>query len=293
MTAAALAPDPGHRDRPAALPAEEAPPYDVLAPVYQLLTGDYGYDRWVALLERLARDHGLTGTRALDVACGDGNSFLPLLERGYDVTGCDLSPAMVERAVARSGGRARLLVADMRALPVLGRFDLITCLGDVLNHLADAREMRAALVGMRRNLRAGGVLVFDVNLLAAYRAVPDMVVDGGDRMVTWSGRAAVIDEPGGAGTVVIDVFERDGDVWRRERCRQPHRHHPLDVVRATVEAVGLEVVGIHGQRPGAVLDPHAEEDVHPKAIVVARRPQGDRRARRPAAGAARAGGEAR
>src|SRR4051812_45475860 len=203
------------RPLPSGPAADPAPPYDLLAPVYQLLTGDYGYDRWVGVLEALAREHGLHGSHALDVACGDGNAILPLLELGYEVCGCDLAPAMVDRAALRAAGRARVLVADMRALPLLGRFDLVTCLGDVLNHLDTPAELRESLTGMRRNLRPGGMVVFDVNLLAAYRDVPDVVIDGGEHMVTWSGRSALIDRPGGAGTVIIDVFQRDGDVWRR------------------------------------------------------------------------------
>jgi len=43
------------------------------------------------------------------------------------------------RVVVRTAavdGRARIEVHDMRALPVLGSFDLITCLDDAINHLA-------------------------------------------------------------------------------------------------------------------------------------------------------------
>ena len=53
----------------------------------------------------------LRGRRLLDVACGTGRSFLPMLERGYDVTACDISPAMAARAREKSGGAARVLVA--------------------------------------------------------------------------------------------------------------------------------------------------------------------------------------
>src|SRR3954463_8197202 len=82
------------------LPRPSAP-YDVLAPVYDLLTGDYAYAHWVAELVALARRHGFAGDRALHVACGNGNATVPLLELGHHVTGCDLSPAMVEAARAR------------------------------------------------------------------------------------------------------------------------------------------------------------------------------------------------
>jgi SAM-dependent methyltransferase len=74
----------------------------------------------------------------LDVACGTGKSFRPLLRRGYEVTGCDISPPMLEQAPAGAPG-VRLVPADMRALPDLGAFDLVTCLDDALNYLARDR----------------------------------------------------------------------------------------------------------------------------------------------------------
>jgi SAM-dependent methyltransferase len=247
-------------------------PYDVLAPVYDLLTGDYAYGAWVRELEALAREHGLRGGRALDAACGNGNATLPLLGLGYEVTACDLSPAMVAAARERTAGRARLVEADLLRMPLLGRFDLATCFGDVPNHLASLDEVRTALTGLRRNLRSGGLLLFDVNLLAAYREVPDVTLRDDTRLVTWWGSRAEIREPGGAGEVVIDVFERDGDLWRRSTCRQPHRHHPLEGVLDAVTAAGLDVVAVHGHVPGQGLQPGADESLHPKAVVLARRP---------------------
>jgi putative phosphoribosyl transferase len=55
---------------------------------------------------------------------------------------------MVERAAAKARGRAALHVCDMRALPVLGSFDLVLCLDDSLNHLLDVQDVRAALRGI-------------------------------------------------------------------------------------------------------------------------------------------------
>jgi len=254
------------------LPRPSAP-YDVLAPVYDLLTGDYTYASWVRELVALAGKHGLPGRRTLDAACGDGNATLPLLELGHDVCGCDLSTAMVAAARARTAGRARIVQADLLAMPVLGRFDLVTCFGDVPNHLGSLAEVRTALTGLRRNLRHGGMLLFDINLLAAYRDVPDVTVRDGDRIVTWWGSRAQIRQPGGAGEVVIDVFQRDEDrLWHRSTCRQPHRHHPLPGVLDAVSAAGLEVLEVRGHVPGAGLQPGADESLHPKAVVLARRP---------------------
>src|SRR3954453_1294845 len=80
--------------------------YELLAPFYDSYTREYGHERWLANLEAIATAHGLRGNRLLDVGCGTGKSFLPMIERGYEVTGCDISPAMVERAREAAGGAA-------------------------------------------------------------------------------------------------------------------------------------------------------------------------------------------
>ena len=88
----------------------------------------------------------------------------------FEVTGCDQSPAMLEVAAARAGSRVELRCADLRRLDRLGEFDLITRLDDVANYLTEPGDLTSALRGLARNLRPGGVLVFDANTLATYRS---------------------------------------------------------------------------------------------------------------------------
>src|SRR3954464_3195819 len=109
--------------------------YELLAPFYDSYTREYGHEAFLANIESIALAHGLRGNRLLDVGCGTGKSFLPMLARGYEVTGCDLSPAMVERARVAAHGAGGVRVAAARALPVLGRFDLVTSLDDALNYV--------------------------------------------------------------------------------------------------------------------------------------------------------------
>jgi SAM-dependent methyltransferase len=249
--------------------------YAVLAPAYDLLTAEYAYGPWLAAIERLAREHGLAGHRLLDIGCGTGKSFMPLLERGFHVTACDISPEMVEVAQRKAGARADVHVADMRRLPVLGEFDLITCIDDAINHLLTPGEVADALSGMHDNLAPGGILVFDANTMAAYRQVPDVVVEDDDQLLRWRGGLAELSEPGGEAEVVIDVFAHQGDgLWRRTLSRQRHRHHPIDELGELVEDAGLELVAVLGQRPGAVLDLELDEELHRKAVFIARREGG-------------------
>jgi SAM-dependent methyltransferase len=249
--------------------------YDAFAPYYDDFTAHHQYEPWTRTLEGLARDAGLSGRRLLDVGCGTGKSFMPMLERGYEVTACDLSPAMVEHARAASGGGADVLVADMRDLPVLGRFDLVTCLDDAFNYLLTDEELEAAFEGIARNLRPGGLLVFDLNTLAGYRhyaaGAMAMDVDGVFFCLRGDGDPDAV-EPGAVVRSVIEVFaSRDGTSWERSSSEHVQRHHPADVVERLMARAGLELLERRGQVTGSQLDPGGDEDVHQKLDYFARR----------------------
>ena len=250
--------------------------YDGLAPHYDEFTAGYAYDRWLDSLEALALEDGLSGRRLLDVACGTGKSFLPMVERGYEVVACDLSPGMVERAREKVGnGAAEVLVADMRDLPRLGEFDLVTCLDDAVNYLTTPRELRSALAGFARNLRPGGLAIFDANTLATYRTsfARDAALDRGGAFFCWRGEAAPDVGPGALVSAWIEVFVEDAEgCWRRSRTRHLQRHHPRPEVERAVAAAGLELLAVRGQATGARIEAEPDEERHSKVVYAVRKP---------------------
>jgi len=258
-----------------ASPALEA--YERLAPVYDLLTAGYDHPTWLDSLESLALEHGLNGNRLLDVACGTGKSFLPMLARGYEVSACDVSPAMVDLARAKLEGvdaRADVFVADMRKLPPVAEVDLITCLDDAVNYLLSAEDLGAALGSMAGALAPGGLLVFDVNTLATYRSsfASDFALDGPGSFLCWRGEARADFSAGEVAAAAIEVFEEEADGrWRRSTSRHVQRHHPREDVEAALEAAGLELAAFRGQARGARLELEGDELVHSKLVYLARK----------------------
>src|SRR5918999_311530 len=250
--------------------------YDAFAPYYDEFTAHHDYESWTATLERLARDAGLRGRELLGVACGNGKSFEPFLARGYRVTACDVSPAMLELARRRAAGRARVLEADVRRLPVLGAFDLVTFLDDSVNYLHSAAELEDVFAGVARNLAPGGVLVFDANTLATFRRLYSscLVVQAPGRVLTLRGRGSDRLEPGGVAVAHLDALVRQPDGWWSEtRSVHRHRHHPPDELRAAVDHAGLRCVAVHGLHVDGRVEPDADELRHSKAVYVARRLQ--------------------
>jgi 2-polyprenyl-3-methyl-5-hydroxy-6-metoxy-1,4-benzoquinol methylase len=55
------------------------------------------------------------GPRLVELGCGAGNHSRWFAERGFDVTGIDVSPTAIEWAAARGIPRARFLVGDLVA----------------------------------------------------------------------------------------------------------------------------------------------------------------------------------
>jgi len=248
--------------------------YDALAPGYDDLTRGHDHAGWTGLLLGRARDAGLKGTRLLDVACGTGNTILPMLDRGYDVTGVDVSEAMLAEARGKTQDRARLLRGDMRRLPVLGEFDLVWCLGDALNYLDTADELTATLAGFARNLTADGVVVFDVNTLGTFRVLYSSlyVVPSEERVVLLEGRGRRDLEPGDAAQTWIDRLEPESSGWwTRTRSAHHHRHHPAAAVQAALSRAGLTVCAVYGTRTSGVIEAPLDELVHAKAVYIARR----------------------
>jgi SAM-dependent methyltransferase len=244
--------------------------YEPLAAHYDDFTRGYVYDSWLDAILRWSRAHGLAGRRVLDAACGTGKSFMPLLRAGYDVTACDVSPAMVTQARLKAGGRARVVVADVRSLTWASEFDLITCLDDAINYLLTQPDLLAALRGMAGALRPGGILVFDTNSLATYRTafVEQFDSTSGSTQFRWRGESKPDTLPGTVHSAVLEI-ERDGEM---HATRHVQRHWPLEELRSLLTRAGFSHVVFRGQATGGRLAGEPDEERHPKIACLARTP---------------------
>jgi SAM-dependent methyltransferase len=250
--------------------AEQA--YEAFAPVYDDFTAHYDYELWLGNLLPKLRHHGLRGRRLLDVGCGTGKSFLPMLKRGWDVTACDISAAMLERARAKAGDTVRLSLADMRELPAFGEFDLVWALDDAVNYLLSAEEMEETLSRMRANLAPDGLLMFDVNTLQAYRSFFAEVqeFDRGGRKLVWRGLGSKATPPGAISEARFEIEPGADGITQVEAHVHRQRHFPEAQMLELLETVGLECLGVYGHGFDAVPKQPVEELVHSKVVYIAR-----------------------
>jgi SAM-dependent methyltransferase len=259
-------------------PGEERPKwaeiaYEAIAPVYDEFTAHHNYELWLGQLLPKLEQHGVPGTRLLDVACGTGKSFIPMLERGWEVTACDISASMVEIAREKVGDAAKLSVADMRDLPVFGEFDVVWCLDDAVNYLLSTEELEQALSGMRKNLGPQALLMFDVNTLESYRTFfgEEVTMERDGKRLIWKGRASPDAEPGSIAEASFEVEPLDdsaGPAIPPEMHRE--RHFSETEVVAALEQAGLECLDVYGHHHDAIPHQPLDEIAHTKAVYIAR-----------------------
>jgi SAM-dependent methyltransferase len=247
--------------------------YEAMAPVYDDFTAHHDYEGWLTDLLTALERCGLEGRRLLDVACGTGKSFMPMLPRGWQVTGCDISPAMIERAREKAGDEVRLAVADMLELPSFGVFDLVWALDDAVNYLLSEEELERALTGMRRNMAPTGLLLFDLNELLAYRTffAETSVVERGGRRLVWHGLAEPDMAPGSICESWLEVISENGQsAGEAPALTHRQRHFPEAEVRAALERAGLECLDVYGHGLDGIPKQPLDVESHTKAIYIAR-----------------------
>lgn len=101
------------------------------------------------------------GTRVLDLCCGPGLFVVPLAERGYEVTGVDLSPSLLESARSAcdtAGAEVRLERADMLTYRQPGAFDVVLNVFTSFGYFDEAEDNLQVLRNAHESLAPGGQL---------------------------------------------------------------------------------------------------------------------------------------
>jgi SAM-dependent methyltransferase len=127
----------------------------------------FDYSRLISWNDRLQREWPLLAEvlerapskHILDLGSGTGEHARFLASKGFNVTGVDTSPAMLEKSRASTPGEGsvRFIAGDMRYLPnvVEERYGGAICVGNALPHLKGEDDLRELAAGLRRVLLAG------------------------------------------------------------------------------------------------------------------------------------------
>lgn len=138
------------------------------ADYYDALYRNKAYGREAEFVLRRLKKHGAKFESVLELGCGTG-AYTEVLARQFQrVVGVDCSAAMLRRARSKKrewkpelAARATYRRADLRALRLKHRFDVVAMLFHVLSYQTRMRDLQAAFRTAAQHVRPGGHFVFD------------------------------------------------------------------------------------------------------------------------------------
>lgn len=135
------------------------------AEIYDLLYAEKRYESETNFVYQQLKKYVDKVATVLETACGTGNHAFFFEQLRLKITALDVSESMVAQAQQKALERHSTIdfkVGDMRQLPTFATaFDAAVCLFNSIGYLLENQEINDFLNGVQRNLKAGGIFVFE------------------------------------------------------------------------------------------------------------------------------------
>lgn len=223
--------------------------YTSFAAVYDMFMDNIPYEEWASYVISLLREEGIDDGLVLDLGCGTGSLTEILAREGYDMTGIDLSPDMLQIAMEKrmeSGRDILYLNQDMREFELYGTVRAIVSICDSMNYLLEKADLVQTLRLANNYLDPGGVFIFDLNTEHKYRDILGQCTIAEDREESsfiWGNN---FDEETGINEYNLSLFiQEEEDLYRKYQETHYQKAYSLDEVRAAVEEAGMELAAVY------------------------------------------------
>ncbi len=222
--------------------------YDRFAWVYNRHWGHCYIPELLPVLGKLVLQRVPPPARILDLCCGAGQLAKTLHERGYRVTGLDISAEMLHYA-RQNAPSVELIQGNACSFSLPEPVDVVVSTCDSLNHIMVYDELAAAFRCVHNALKEGGLFFFDLNMEESYR-----VCDGDSYGIVEDEMACIVRfsyaPEKRTASYNMTVFQKK-DTWQRSDFTFHQRYYPEPEVRRALEDAGFTEIRVAAyQRPG-------------------------------------------
>ena len=239
--------------------------YFALSKVYDKLNADLDYVSWAKYIDGKIKTHSdIDVSLVLDLCCGTGTMTLELDRLGYDMTGVDLSPDMLDiaRAKTEAAGRSNdilYLCQDMCDFELYGTVQAVVSCLDSLNHLDSKKELEKVFSLVHNYLEVGGLFMFDLNSPHKFKNVYGTNAYVLEDEGVYCGWQNVYDKNSRICDFYTTVFVEndDGSYSRFDDYEREYCFTEKEIVKL-LEKCGFEIVSVDGDIDGSPVEKDTE-----------------------------------
>ena len=224
--------------------------YQAFAELYDELMNDVDYEGWADYYTRLLSIYGVHSGKICECACGTGGLTIPLHQRGFQMTGVDISREMLWEAAQKSrrlGIAMPFVQQDMRALNLHRPMDAVLATCDGVNYLLTEEDLLSFFRAAHRAVRPGGALIFDISSPYKLQHVlcSGLMAEDREKITylwqnTWNERSRTVD-------LDLIFFSRaDDGTYRRIEEHQRQRAWDEKTLKETLWHAGFRAVSLYG-----------------------------------------------
>lgn len=132
--------------------------------IYDVIYQDKDYEKECDFIERIFSKFGVRVSSVLDLGCGSGGHAIPLSQKGYSVTGVDISAHMLNKAIEKTNklkASCSFIQGDIRKIQINETFDAVISMFAVISYQIEDQDFVSAFETAYKHLKKGGTFIFD------------------------------------------------------------------------------------------------------------------------------------
>lgn len=218
-----------------------------LAAVYDYLVSGVDFDGWADYVEKIIKHFGFNPSSVLDLACGTGNTVLPMAYRGYEVKGVDISPEMIylaRKKAEQKSVKADFYIGDIRNFNLDKPVELVTCFHDGLNYITNPSDLRDVFMKTAENLKNRGLFIFDLNAIKWVGQSQDMpyIIEEDEFTIIYE---TDYEEQSAIWTVNLCCFIKEGEVYRKYKEKHRERGYDPKFIEDLLVKAGFTFIAVY------------------------------------------------
>ena len=231
---------------------------DTFAQAWYNLGGDFSY-MFSKKVKKYLEKNNIEVKSVLDIYCGAGNFLAEMQKTGAKCVGTEGSKAFVDFNKQNYKNMEFVLTDALEKFNTKDKFDLITCIYDLVNYMETFAEWQTLFKNAYKQLNNGGLFMFDFN-------TPKRISDWNTCIYEQSSDLdyvqSISNNIHGKAVVNYVFYAKDGDAYKKTSCIYTESSFEPERVVEALKKAGFKDVKLCDFELNELANPNSRNKIH-------------------------------